>query len=93
MKNAKDCYEEYKNSHPSATWKLDKMYIDAFNKGAENNSILFAEWLVENAYSPTIYYGQNVWSKRNFSRDKDNRFTTQQLYQLFKSLQDATKAN
>lgn len=35
MKNAKDCYEEYKNSHPSATWKLDQMYIDAFNKGAE----------------------------------------------------------
>ena len=79
MKTAKEHYEEYKNSHPSATWKLDKMYEDAFEKGKEEK-IAYAIELLE--YIEKFSTNYSVEGK--LIRDK--------LTEL-KSIQDATKTN
>lgn len=79
MKTAKEYYEEYKNSHPSATWKLDKMYEDAFEKGKESEAIEFVDWVANGYWHQPL--NSNKWKKD----DDDELYTTKELYEIFKS--------
>lgn len=58
---------------------------------AEKEMFRFIEWIRDNNYTPIIYLDTQMWSSMKFSRDADNRFTTKELYQKYKSIHERQK--
>jgi len=92
MKEAKEYYnisilDGMLVSNEESVIEAIQMVID----DAEKEMFRFIEWIRDNNYTPIIYLDTQMWSSMKFSRDADNRFTTKELYSLYKRLQDATK--
>ncbi len=92
MKEAKEYYnisilDGMLVSNEESVIEAIQMVID----DAEQEMFRFIEWIRDNNYTPIIYLDTQMWSSMKFSRDANNRYTTKELYSLYKRLQDATK--
>lgn len=92
MKEAKEYYnisilDGMLVSNEESVIEAIQMVID----DAEQEMFRFIEWIRDNNYTPIIYLDTQMWSSMKFSRDANNRYTTKELYSLYKHLQDATK--